>query len=1357
MAELNRGGELNSLGHIDTTQKTFRQQIDTLTDAVRQLGGKAEIEPGAGAVNDPLNAPFVLYVDAIRGRDTFVSGDYSTADDGTFEQKMKRISLQRLECGYTSAAPFRTLNRAVLEAGIITSRDYLNIDPAPCGDLVSIVVEAGVHTIINGPGEGTASVSTWADGYEPDDAELQKFNPAIYGGLILPRGCSVISLDLRKTIIRPGYVPVPADDTVENRRCIFRTTSGGYYYGLTFMDQLDSTTSHHLLSCFEYSSKAQLDDFYSKIRNAFSGVAGIDDSYATTRNSEWEIVGNFPPANPPATSDTVRGSSPYIYNCSIRSVYGICGLYADGSANSGLSSTVLAQFTGVSLQRDMTCFQVYSGGSWRTLGAGEFETYRDTRPDDVRMVPERRSFHIRATNDAVIQEVSVFAIGTGIHHWCESGAEITITNSNSNFGGCSSLAQGYASEALNADIDWSVGTIQVATDMSGESNNIRRVGIGLIDDSVANNATTILLSQPLAESDSIKGVPDVIAEGGYTLREDSYIWVENPAGADYFAPLAADAWDPANPSQIVIKSPFINEDGESPSGTNALPDIKNKRLYIRRLTDIRSVEERQWSLFVNTTSNSRTPIRDYVLQTDPTAAAINTLIPDSAIVTVAKTAKKPARTGVQATAQIELRRNNPRNIWTSGVYYRKGDVIQYQNKHWIAVEDHGSGTSFDPLLWDENYVHMEEDYKPEDFYKNAQPLVIFDNDTDPSEASTDLGWFRSGTNWDDNALLQAQYRTATDYKGMHSFLMSLGFSASESHTILLPKPADQRDRDPAVALDGIGNPTGAANRWANWPIDFRRPSGLRLFGQAWEYTGWSNYTKALPKYQGELSEANKFTYYFTNQDGGRVYPSGFNEEGFAVSSRGLENVETGEILTPEQISSSDQEIIDPPTFDTPADTKTQGLVKIATAEQINQALNNLAVDGDQRFSAVVKVEDFLLVREEILESINLLSDPNTIYYVAANPSDVPDADVRVDASDLNDSRSLSERRAATVCSSVPDAFNRIANRNSVSNRPITIRLYTSTTSASSAYYGGTSQILIVNRMTERTLSEQHEMSGMQFGAESTLKMIQANLLFARSGLDGRLMTDITIYGGRYELNTTTRGAYHVLMFCPLARLNLRFSYGSTPVDTAFICAGDSDAAYKNDGCIIKDLNIDTRHGDAANPPTLEIVCSHTGWAAQYDAFRLSGAVSWYSAPGVGGSPHNYILKVTMSGDNNQFYVMSPQSGARNPIINTYQVNGNITTDFSFNAALDVFGFIYFPFNPITAAVATGAGSMIAEICAAAVSEGVSADSSYYYWGGAATVVNNEFKPDGEKYTVNGPVVPASVFSPIDPTELFMDD
>ena len=664
MTEIRKAGEVNALDNIDIPQGEFRSQIAALNDAVRQLGGKAEIAPDGITVNDPLNAPYVLYVNSYTGKDTFVAGDYSAADDGSFEAKMRRISNQRLECGYTEARPFRTINRAVIEAAIITSRAYLNISPPPCADLVSIVVAPGAHTILNDEGVPTAAVSAWSDGYEPTDEDLIEFNPAGVGGLILPRGCSLCSLDLRKTILRPNFVPASADETATNRRAIFRMTGGGYYYGLTFMDKVDTLSSHHLLSAFEYASKAQLDDFYAKIVKAFGESvfsSFIKDDYAQSREKEWEIVGNFPEIDPPTTSDNVSGSSPYIYNCSIRSVYGMCGLLADGNGVSGLQSTVIAQFTGIALQRDMTAFQRYSGGVWSNLNAGDFELYRDEKPDNIRMNPKRRSVHIRAANGAVIQEVSVFAIGQGVHHLCESGAEITITNSNSNFGHVASLAVGYRESALPQDTNWVINSFTVADDLSESSNNVREIPFGIVTNT-ANNATTITLTEELANSLTNPGTPNVVASLGYTFKENSLLWVENVSGKDYFAPLAANAWDVNSANQIKVKSAFVNEDGDTPQGTNNLPDLNGKRVYIRRLIDTRAVSSRQYSLRLNTgNTNSRAPIRDYVIQTDVSDANIVSEIPDNALITVGRSAKKVPQNGWAGTADIELRRNNADN------------------------------------------------------------------------------------------------------------------------------------------------------------------------------------------------------------------------------------------------------------------------------------------------------------------------------------------------------------------------------------------------------------------------------------------------------------------------------------------------------------------------------------------------------------------------------------------------------------------------------------------------------------------------------------------------------------------------
>ena len=69
-------------------------------------------------------------------------------------------------------------------------------------------------------------------------------------------------------------------------------------------------------------------------------------------------------------TDTVSGASPYIFNCSLRSVYGMNGMHADGSKADGFRSMVVAQFTAVSLQKDDRAFVKYnqSDRTWDGIG-----------------------------------------------------------------------------------------------------------------------------------------------------------------------------------------------------------------------------------------------------------------------------------------------------------------------------------------------------------------------------------------------------------------------------------------------------------------------------------------------------------------------------------------------------------------------------------------------------------------------------------------------------------------------------------------------------------------------------------------------------------------------------------------------------------------------------------------------------------------------------------------------------------------------------------------------------------------------------------------------------------------------------
>jgi hypothetical protein len=70
-------------------------------------------------------------------------------------------------------------------------------------DGYTIIVYPGDYLVDNRPGvKGIGDITSTT-------IELYKFNPANSGGVIVPRGTSIIAIDASKTTIRPKYVPNP--------------------------------------------------------------------------------------------------------------------------------------------------------------------------------------------------------------------------------------------------------------------------------------------------------------------------------------------------------------------------------------------------------------------------------------------------------------------------------------------------------------------------------------------------------------------------------------------------------------------------------------------------------------------------------------------------------------------------------------------------------------------------------------------------------------------------------------------------------------------------------------------------------------------------------------------------------------------------------------------------------------------------------------------------------------------------------------------------------------------------------------------------------------------------------------------
>ena len=131
--------------------------------------------------------------------------------------------------GNSLTRPFKTIQRALVEASRFSYQRGLDNDRF---NKTTIVLYPGDHIVDNRPGwipdgsnnyrlrSGATSndFGAWdlTTNYDltVENNALYKLN-SIHGGVIVPRGTSIVGMDLRKTKIRPKYVPNPENDNIE--------------------------------------------------------------------------------------------------------------------------------------------------------------------------------------------------------------------------------------------------------------------------------------------------------------------------------------------------------------------------------------------------------------------------------------------------------------------------------------------------------------------------------------------------------------------------------------------------------------------------------------------------------------------------------------------------------------------------------------------------------------------------------------------------------------------------------------------------------------------------------------------------------------------------------------------------------------------------------------------------------------------------------------------------------------------------------------------------------------------------------------------------------------------------------------
>lgn len=150
------------------------------------------------------------------------------------------------------ALPFQTLTRAILELSKITINAILNgATPESENSKYTIYLAPSRVTVNNGPGATVANFNvnfTTNPEAQVTTTELCQFNSPT-GGIIVPRGISIVGLDLKKCIISPTYVPnyknpaFPANvpgDYDQPITSVFKWTGNTYLNNFSILDKVDS-------------------------------------------------------------------------------------------------------------------------------------------------------------------------------------------------------------------------------------------------------------------------------------------------------------------------------------------------------------------------------------------------------------------------------------------------------------------------------------------------------------------------------------------------------------------------------------------------------------------------------------------------------------------------------------------------------------------------------------------------------------------------------------------------------------------------------------------------------------------------------------------------------------------------------------------------------------------------------------------------------------------------------------------------------------------------------------------------------------------------------------------------------------
>ena len=771
---------------------------------------------------------------------------------------------------------------------------------------------------------------------------LAVVNPS-KGGLVVPRGVSIDGVDLRKVRVRPMYVPTlaPVENDVQvNRTSIFKVTGGSYVSLITFTDNPQFARTHNTVTAVTFASKNELiglegveNSYYTKISSLFSEQDGWQSGSLEYLDAEFTIVAPIPLSSDNKHQDTqenqtglpgadsrpdspivypgatritsadapntlkdlpdvnsTRSSSPYIFNCSVRSIFGMNGMHADGALVDGLKSMVTANFTQVSLQTDPNCFT--SGTYYGDPPVNADVTgkrYRSSLNDEFKY----RNVGFRCSNDSFIQIVSCFVIGNSDHFVAENGGDLSITNSCSDFGDISLKASGYKGRAFRQDNGIPYGTytgtriLEIIPPLPLSYTPLSNGKVTLEDVEISTGIVVDYdktLEYILANTGPGNTMPAVYRLYCKSNNSASPYTLSNPPSAKGMGFNQFSYTKQTSPGVYVLtggatyanrKRMYVNgfdEVGNSIlyAGNIRLPDSSStgwSNLDDRSKIFVWDTNKNCWYVEMDS-ANITEQLLDskYYLKKFDYAFRFKLLPTPNEYTDLDFFFNN---SDIKIIRGVDKRTNDQRIYKTVLSGFLKGNGIRKPQPFYIMEKQSGDKINEGNELG-KNPVTVTQIRSYEQYLNPSS--------TETATSGKYVTLLTKGS--DSRRVFTGDIYPVQDFDEPEATADPSDSISKQCLEALLQRPGITASGSLVPSATPLGLKLSADSSYEGFLVELRRPSTIRASNHTWEWTGYLNYDTSLPIYQGDpLDRDFALAKIITESGGGRVYATGMNEEG----------------------------------------------------------------------------------------------------------------------------------------------------------------------------------------------------------------------------------------------------------------------------------------------------------------------------------------------------------------------------------------------------------------------------------------------------------------------------------------------